>query len=95
MHHLKVTVCKYLHSRNRHAMIHKDQYDMNKITLWKALLHIILFQYFNSFKKIHVLCSLVPRFFLYQTDKEHFLIHTLLQKIKKLPPKWYTMYKFY
>lgn len=57
--------------------------------------HFILFQYLNSFKKIHVLRSPVPRFFLYQMDKKHFLIHTLLQKIKKLPLKWYTMYKFY
>lgn len=33
MHHLKVTVCKYLHSHNHHAMIHKNQYDMNKVIL--------------------------------------------------------------
>lgn len=54
----------------------------------------ILFQYLSSFKKIHVLRSPVPRF-LYQMDKKHFLIHTSLQKIKKLPPKWYTMYNFF
>lgn len=41
MHHLKVTVCKYLHSHNHHAMTHKGQYDMNKVMLWKALLHIL------------------------------------------------------
>lgn len=33
MHHLKVTVHKYLHSHNHHAMIHKNQYDMNKVIL--------------------------------------------------------------
>lgn len=41
MHHFKVTVCKYLHSHNHHAIIHKDQYDMNKVILRKALLHIL------------------------------------------------------
>lgn len=95
MHHLEVTVCKYLRSHNQHAMIHKDQYDMNKVILWKALLHILFCSSILIALKKFMLRSPVPRFFLYQMDKKHFLIHTLLQKIKKLPPKWYTMYKFY
>jgi len=53
-HHLKVTVCKYLHSRNHHAMIHKDQYDMNSYFMKRTSAHSILFQYLNTFKKIHV-----------------------------------------
>lgn len=51
MHHLKVTVRKYLHSHNHHAMIHKNQHDINSYFMKSTSAHFILFQYLNSFKK--------------------------------------------
>lgn len=37
MHHLRVTVCKYLQSHNHYAMIHQDQYDMNSYLMKSTL----------------------------------------------------------